>query len=97
VARGCQPTPPLPGPRRSPHLPLAPYPCPHPHPLQNNARFFNADPAEYQVVFTRSATEALKIVGETYPWGPASEFAYLRENHNSVLGIREYAMARGGR
>lgn len=60
-------------------------------------RFFNADPAEYSVVFTRSATEALKIVGETFPWGGASEFAYLRENHNSVLGVREYATAGGGR
>lgn len=60
-------------------------------------KYFNADPAEYQIVFTRSATEALKIVGETYPWGPRSEFAYLRENHNSVLGVREYAMAKGGR
>jgi selenocysteine lyase/cysteine desulfurase len=31
-------------------------------------RYFNADPAEYQVVFTRSATGALKLVGETFPW-----------------------------
>lgn len=31
-------------------------------------KFFNADPAEYQVVFTRSATGALKLVGETFPW-----------------------------
>ena len=31
-------------------------------------QFFNADPAEYQVVFTRSATGALKLVGETFPW-----------------------------
>lgn len=58
-------------------------------------RFFNADPAEYQVVFTRSATGALKLVGETFPWSRASTFAYLRENHNSVLGMREYAMEAG--
>jgi len=31
-------------------------------------QYFNADPAEYQVVFTRSATGALKLVGETFPW-----------------------------
>jgi len=31
-------------------------------------QFFNVDPAEYQVVFTRSATGALKLVGETFPW-----------------------------
>jgi molybdenum cofactor sulfurtransferase len=60
-------------------------------------RFFNADPKEYQVVFTRSATGALKLVGETFPWAPGSEFVYLRENHNSVLGMREYALRAGGR
>lgn len=59
-------------------------------------KFFNADPAEYQVVFTRSATGALKLVGETFPWSRASTFAYLRENHNSVLGMREYALEAGG-
>ena len=42
-----------------------------------------------QVVFTKSATGALKLVGETFPWGKDSAFRYLRENHNSVLGIRE--------
>jgi hypothetical protein len=26
----------------------------------------------------------------------ASTFAYLRENHNSVLGMREYALEAGG-
>eukprot|EP00798_Chlamydomonas_sp_ICE-L_P024132 gene24132-9714_t len=58
-------------------------------------RFFNADPAQYQVVFTRSATGALKMVGETFPWDEGSKFRYLRENHNSVLGIREYALVHG--
>ena len=48
------------------------------------------------MVFTRSATGALKLVGETYPWSSSSTFAYLRENHNSVLGMREYALDKGG-
>eukprot|EP00878_Enallax_costatus_P013939 GHUV01014576.1.p1 GENE.GHUV01014576.1~~GHUV01014576.1.p1 ORF type:complete len:479 (+),score=157.31 GHUV01014576.1:163-1437(+) len=59
-------------------------------------QYFNADPAEYQVVFTRSTTGALKLVGETFPWSKSSTFAYLRENHNSVLGMREYALEAGG-
>ena len=54
--------------------------------------FFDASPSDYQVVFTKSATDALKIVGETFPWSADSEFRYLRENHNSVLGIRQYAV-----
>lgn len=37
-------------------------------------RWFNADPTEYQVVFTRSATGAIKMVGETFPWTKGSAF-----------------------
>ncbi|KAG2483027.1 hypothetical protein HYH03_018058 [Edaphochlamys debaryana] len=59
-------------------------------------KFFNASPAEYQVVFTKSATDGLKLVGETFPWSEGSMFRYLRENHNSVLGVREYALKAGG-
>ncbi|KAF5842717.1 pyridoxal phosphate-dependent transferase [Dunaliella salina] len=59
-------------------------------------RHFNADPADWQLVFTRSATGALQLVGETFPWSASSMFRYLRTNHNSVLGIREYAIQHGG-
>ena len=39
---------------------------------------------------------ALKLVGESYPWGTAgSTFLYLRDNHNSVLGIRQLATQQG--
>lgn len=52
---------------------------------------------DYQLVFTKSATDALKIIGETFPWREGGEFRYLRENHNSVLGMRQYAIEHGGR
>lgn len=38
---------------------------------------------------------ALKLVGESFPWRPASAFLYLRDNHNSVLGIRQLAAQHG--
>ena len=57
---------------------------------------FNASPVEYHVVFTKSATGALKLVGEDFPWTQGSTFTFLVQNHNSVLGIREYALERGG-
>lgn len=41
-------------------------------------RFFNADPLEYNVVFTPSATGSLKLVGETFPWTKYSQF---RQGH----------------
>ena len=55
---------------------------------------FNADPTEYDVVFTANASGALKIVGESYPFGPASQYLLTFDNHNSVNGIREFAHAR---
>jgi molybdenum cofactor sulfurtransferase len=58
-------------------------------------RFFRADPEEYAVVFTRGATEALRLVASSFPWSAASDFVYLRSNHNSVLGIRETAVDAG--
>ncbi|KAL0723653.1 hypothetical protein Bca4012_038252 [Brassica carinata] len=57
--------------------------------------YFNASPEDYSCVFTSGATAALKIVGETFPWTQDSNFVYTMENHNSVLGIREYALGKG--
>ncbi|KAK6149513.1 hypothetical protein DH2020_017038 [Rehmannia glutinosa] len=57
--------------------------------------FFNASPGEYKCIFTSGATAALKLVGETFPWSSQSTYMYTMENHNSVLGIREYALSKG--
>jgi selenocysteine lyase/cysteine desulfurase len=59
--------------------------------------FFKADPAEYAVVFTANASGALKLVGESYPFGPGGAFLLTYDNHNSVNGIREFARAKGAR
>jgi selenocysteine lyase/cysteine desulfurase len=58
-------------------------------------RYFNASPDEYMVIFTPNATGALKLVGESYPFGPGDTYLLTFDNHNSVNGIREYARARG--
>jgi selenocysteine lyase/cysteine desulfurase len=58
-------------------------------------KFFNADPAEYTVIFTLNASGALKLVGESYPFEPGSRYVLTFDNHNSVNGIREFAHARG--
>ncbi|HEX2202580.1 MAG TPA: aminotransferase class V-fold PLP-dependent enzyme [Longimicrobium sp.] len=58
-------------------------------------RFFNADPALYEVVFTLNASGALKLVAEAYPWEPGVRFVMTADNHNSVNGMREYATAHG--
>ncbi|KAG6405172.1 hypothetical protein SASPL_132758 [Salvia splendens] len=57
--------------------------------------FFSASPKEYKCIFTSGATSSLKLVGETFPWSRGSNYVYTMENHNSVLGIREYALRQG--
>ena len=58
-------------------------------------RFFNASPDEWSVVFTGNASQALKLVGESYPFGPGDQYLLTFDNHNSVNGIREFARSRG--
>ncbi|MEP7359018.1 MAG: aminotransferase class V-fold PLP-dependent enzyme, partial [Anaerolineales bacterium] len=57
--------------------------------------FFRASPDEYLVIFTQNATGALKLIGESYPFGPGDTYLLTFDNHNSVNGIREFARARG--
>ncbi|XP_030474904.1 molybdenum cofactor sulfurase [Syzygium oleosum] len=62
---------------------------------QQVLEYFNASPKYYRCIFTSGATAALKLVGEAFPWSHQSCFMYTMENHNSVLGIREYALEKG--
>lgn len=57
--------------------------------------FFHADSSEYVVIFTSNASGALKHVGESYPFSKGSQYLLTYDNHNSVNGIREYALAKG--
>ncbi len=64
---------------------------------QTILRFFNADPKEYDCVFTNNASGALKLVGESYPFTKDSHYLLTYDNHNSVNGIREFARAKGAK
>jgi selenocysteine lyase/cysteine desulfurase len=59
--------------------------------------YFHASPDEYDVVFTQNASGALKLVGESYPFGPGDRYLLTFDNHNSVNGIREFARAKGAK
>jgi selenocysteine lyase/cysteine desulfurase len=50
---------------------------------------------DYTAIFTLNASGALKLVGESYPFGLRSRFLLAFDNHNSVNGIREFARAVG--
>jgi molybdenum cofactor sulfurtransferase len=57
--------------------------------------FFRAPDDEWEVVFTANASQALKLIGESYPFAPGDQFLLTFDNHNSVNGIREFARADG--
>lgn len=65
------------------------------HARQHVLRYFNASPDEYAAIFTQNASGALKLVGESYPFGPGDHYLLTFDNHNSVNGIREFARAKG--
>jgi molybdenum cofactor sulfurtransferase len=56
--------------------------------------FFNASADDWVVIFTANATQALKLVGESYPFEPGGQYLLTFDNHNSVNGIREFARAK---
>lgn len=57
--------------------------------------YFEADAEEYEVIFTLNASNALKLVGEAFPFSPGSRYVLTADNHNSVNGLREFAHAHG--
>jgi selenocysteine lyase/cysteine desulfurase len=56
-------------------------------------RHFHAD--EYAVCFTPNATGAIRLVAESFAFGPHAGALLAVDNHNSVNGIREYARRSG--
>ena len=56
--------------------------------------YFNGA-AEYTAIFTLNASAALKLVGESYPFGLGGRLLLTTDNHNSVNGLREFA-TKGG-
>ncbi|KOS16915.1 Molybdenum cofactor sulfurase [Escovopsis weberi] len=59
--------------------------------------FFNASPEEYDVIFTPNATGAARLVGEAYPFTKEKRYIYTADNHNSIVGFREFARRSGSR
>jgi molybdenum cofactor sulfurtransferase len=55
-------------------------------------RFFNANPMEYDLVFTANATAAIKLVLETFrAQDDGFWYGYHVDSHTSLVGVRESA------
>ena len=57
--------------------------------------FFDAPATEYTVVFTPNATGAMRLVGEAFPFVQDSSFVLGMDSHNSINGIRQFALTKG--
>ena len=60
-------------------------------------RYFDADPASYDVCLVANCSAGIRLVGESFRWDSAAVYALTADNHNSVNGVRELARARGAR
>ncbi len=57
--------------------------------------FLDADEGEYAVIFTANATAALGLVASGFHFAQDAPFVLSADNHNSVNGIREFAVRAG--
>jgi selenocysteine lyase/cysteine desulfurase len=53
--------------------------------------FLGVDESTHVAIFTANASAALRLVGESYPFGGARGLVLTADNHNSVNGLREPA------
>lgn len=58
-------------------------------------RWFDVDESTHDVCFTANASAAIKLVAESYPFGPGAALVLAADNHNSINGMREYARRAG--
>lgn len=57
-------------------------------------RFFNADPGDFDVVFTANATAGIKLVMEAFREHDGGYwYGYHKDSHTSLIGVRENARA----
>lgn len=55
-------------------------------------QFFNADPADFDLVFVANATAGIKLVAEALRAAPQGfDYVYHQSSHTSLVGVREEA------
>ncbi|ESZ92172.1 hypothetical protein SBOR_7429 [Sclerotinia borealis F-4128] len=55
-------------------------------------RFFNADPADFDIVFVANATAGIKLVMDAFRGQPGGfMYGYHQDSHTSLVGVREDA------
>lgn len=60
-------------------------------------KHFKADSGKYDVIWTPNASGAFKLIAEAFPFQPGSRYLYAPDSHNSVIGIRRFALDKGAK
>lgn len=58
-------------------------------------QLLDADPREYEVVFTANASNAARLIAEAFPFAQESRLVLSADNHNSINGLRIAARRHG--
>lgn len=59
--------------------------------------FLDADEQDYTVCFTANTSGAIRLVAESYDFGPHAPLVLTADNHNSMNGVRRFAERAGAR
>ena len=57
---------------------------------------FETSSRYYSIIFTLNATHACQLLSLLFPFSSQSEYAYMIDSHNSLIGIRQQAKLKGG-
>ena len=56
---------------------------------------FDTSTRDYSLIFTLNATHACQLLSSLFPFSSHSEYAYMMDSHNSLIGIRQQAQLKG--
>ncbi|UJR27990.1 hypothetical protein I4U23_009248 [Adineta vaga] len=57
---------------------------------------FETSSRDYSIIFTLNTTHACQLLSTLFPFSSQSEYAYMIDSHNSLIGIRQQAKLHGG-
>jgi molybdenum cofactor sulfurtransferase len=57
---------------------------------------FETSSRYYSIIFTLNTTHACQLLSSLFPFSSQSEYAYMIDSHNSLIGIRQQVKSKGG-
>ncbi|CAF3564812.1 unnamed protein product [Adineta steineri] len=57
---------------------------------------FQTSSRYYSIIFTLNTSHACQLLSSLFPFSSQSEYAYMTDSHNSLIGIRQQVKSKGG-